>query len=86
MLILAFRARETGPCSQHQAGEREGEAMMTFYFVWENGSRNDNGIKILKEEGIRFCYILQHLHAEKGGKWCPVSYRKINDYVWAMEF
>ena len=57
---------------------------MTFYFVWEEGSLNDNGIKLLKEAGIRFCYILQKLHAEKDGRWAPVEYRKENDYVWSM--
>ena len=57
-----------------------------FPFVWESGSLNDNGIRLLKEAGIRFCYIMQKLHAEKLGKWCPVTYKQENDYVWTMSF
>lgn len=58
----------------------------TFHFVWEKGSLNSNGTKILKDAGIRFCYIMQKLHASDGSRWCPVEYRKENEYVWSMTF
>ena len=55
-----------------------------FWFHWESGSLNDNGIEILKRHEMKFCYICFSLHVLIRNRWCPVEYKKISGDHWEM--
>lgn len=47
-------------------------------FVWEHGSRNDNGIRLLRERMIPYQYYMFELYAKDAvGNWCKVEYEKL---------
>lgn len=53
--------------------------IISIPFVWERGSLNDNGIELLKEHGLEFCYRMMKLCVRLNDRWCPVEYKK-RDY------
>lgn len=59
-----------------------------FKFKWENGSLNDNGTKILRENGISFHYEKQKLKADIFGiDWyLPVEYKPLGNDWYEIEF
>ena len=48
-------------------------------FCWSSGSLNDNGTRLLRERGIRYCYSYEKLYAKFSGHWCRVEYKKDPD-------
>lgn len=48
-------------------------------FHYEYGSRNENGIKLLRERGIMYQYFDEQLYAKYGSWFVPVTYEKVTD-------
>jgi len=60
-------------------------------FVWEKGSLNSNGIRLLRERLIPYQYYRFDLYARAFcGTWCKVEYKKLppapgrNPDTWIM--
>lgn len=50
---------------------------LSIPFRWLSGSLNDNGIRLLREKGIRYCYNSTfNLYAKLGDHWYPVEYHR----------
>lgn len=47
-------------------------------FVWEKGSLNDNGTRLLRDRMIPYQYYYFELYARSAcGTWCKVEYEKL---------
>lgn len=66
------------------------EKFLSIPFEWKAGSLNDNGIKLLKDRKIRWCYSKYfELYAKQAGRWLQVTYKKLtkepNDDRWILQ-
>lgn len=68
--------------------EELGKDILIFVFKWENGSLNDNGTKILNNNGIDFHYHFDRLKADpyKLGLFLTVKYKPLGNDFFKMYF
>ena len=58
-------------------------------FEWKNGSLNDNGLRLLRENGIDYYYQWFHPYADFDrtgnlSQYSPVEYRHIEGDIWEI--